>query len=439
MAEMMLLANWLRRGAVSIAARLLLLTVFSVTAIVSAHAESVPRSQPNAPMKLAPARADEPAQHPAAATPKRSPAAQQAQRPEAGPALRGMIGQMILIGFPGQRTTEEWPSRAARMIRDGRIGGVVLFGQNVADPGQLKKLVASLVDGGRPLRPFIAIDQEGGTIQRLTRAKGFVGLASARDIARMDQGTAYRLYRRTASELADLGINLNFGPVVDLNTNAANPAIARLARSYDRNPEKVIDYARQFIDAHDQKGVLTSAKHFPGHGSAQLDPHNELVDIGATWQEAELEPFRDLVSDQFVEMIMVGHLIHPRFSDGNRPASLSRRTIEGELRGGLGFQGLVVTDDLDMGAIRDRYSIEEAAVMAVEAGSDLLIVANNKNPDPMIADRLIQAIADAVARGRIPPQKIEAAYQRIVAAKKKLESRRSTPSAAALQQARHEN
>jgi beta-N-acetylhexosaminidase len=137
-------------------------------------------------------------------------------------------------------------------------------------------------------------------------------------------------------------------------------------------------------------------------------------------------------------MIMVGHLIHPRFSDGDRPASLSRRTVEGALRGTLGFQGLVVTDDLDMGAIRDRYSIEQAAVMAVEAGSDLLIVANNKNPDPMIADRMIQAIADAVASGRIPQQRIEAAYQRILAAKRKLESRRSfvmTPSAA-LQQAR---
>lgn len=421
----------------SIAARLLLLAAFSATAIVSAYAETAPRAQTNALPKLAPARANEP-QNPASAGPRRLPAAQQAQRPDSGSALRSMIGQMILIGFPGQRASEEWPSRAARMIRDGRIGGVVLFGPNVADPGQLKKLVASLTDGAHPLRPFICVDQEGGAIQRLTRAKGFAGLASAREISRLDQTAAYRAYRRSAAELADLGINVNFGPVVDLNTNTANPAIGRLARSYDQDPEKVIAYARQFIDAHDQAGVLTSAKHFPGHGSAQLDPHSEkLVDISATWQEKELEPFRDLISDKFVEMIMVGHLIHPRFSDGDRPASLSRRTVEGSLRATLGFQGLVVTDDLDMGAIRDRYSIEQAAVMAVEAGSDLLIIANNKNPDPAIADRMIQAIADAVASGRIPQQKIEAAYRRIVAAKKKLESRRSfvmTPSAA-LQQA----
>jgi beta-N-acetylhexosaminidase len=324
------------------------------------------------------------------------------------------------------------------MIRDGRIGGVILFAQNVADPSQLKRLIGSLSDAGRPLRPFICVDQEGGTIQRLTKAKGFVGLPSAREVSRLEQAAAYRLYRKGAGELADLGVNVNFGPVVDLNTNAANPAIGRLARSYDRDPEKVIAYARQFIDAHDQAGVFTAAKHFPGHGSAPLDPHNEIVDITRTWQEKELEPFRDLISDNFVDMIMVGHLIHPKFSDNNRPASLSRRAIEGSLRTTLGFRGLVVTDDLDMGAIRDRYSIEEASVMAVEAGSDLLVIANNKNPDPMIADRIANAVADAVAAGRIPRQKIEAAYQRILAAKKKLESKRSfvmtpTPSAAALQ------
>jgi beta-N-acetylhexosaminidase len=361
-----------------------------------------------------------------------------AEQDAARPALRRMIGQMILIGFPGQRATAEWPARAARMVRDGRIGGVVLFGHNVVEPAQLKELVSAIADGGHLLRPFIAVDQEGGAIQRLTKAKGFVGLGSAQQIAQQDQIEAFRVYRNTAFELAELGINVNFGPVVDLRTNAVSPSIGRLYRSYGREPKRVIAYARQFIDAHERAGVLASAKHFPGHGSARLDPHDERVDITATWQEEELEPFRDLIGDKFVEMIMVGHLIHPRFSDrNNRPASLSRRTIEGALRGTLGFQGLVVTDDLDMAAISDRYSIEDAAVMAVAAGSDLLIVANTRRPDPMIADRMIGAIAGAVASGRISRERIEAAYQRIVAAKSKLESkaerRRSlvmTPSAA---------
>jgi beta-N-acetylhexosaminidase len=414
-----------------IAAKLFLLPAILFAAPEFAAAQNaggIPHAAPQSPSP----QVDQPAQSPAAVGPKR-PNPQPPKQAESVPALRTMIGQMILIGFPGQRITEEWPSRTAKMLRDGRIGGVVLFAQNVADPPQLKRLVTSLVDAARPFRPFICVDQEGGTIQRLTQAKGFVGMPAAHDVSKLDQTSAYRLYRKGASELASLGINVNFGPVVDLNTNSANPAIGRLARSYARDPEKVIAYARQFIDAHDQAGVLTVAKHFPGHGSARLDPHNELVDITRTWQEKELEPFRDLISDNFVEMIMVGHLIHPRFSDGDRPASLSRHAIEGSLRGNLGFRGLVVTDDLDMGAIRERYSIEQAAVMAVEAGADLLIIANTKNPDPMIADRTINSIAEAVASGRIPRQRIEAAYQRILASKRKFESKRSfvmTPSAA---------
>ena len=336
-----------------------------------------------------------------------------------------MIGQMLIIGFPGSSPKEEWPSRIAGMIRDGEIGGVILFGYNIWGPAQVKTLTASFRAASPGLAPFICIDQEGGQIQRLTRAQGFVGLPSAKRVATMDQAAAYRFYRQSAAELADLGFNVNLGPVVDLNTYPENPAIGRKGRSYAADPKTVIAYAMQFIDAHEQAGVLTAAKHFPGHGSARKDPHREPVDIAATWSEDELDPFRTLIDDHFADMIMVGHLYHPRFSDGLLPASLSRRAITGELRDDLGFKGLIITDDLDMGAVTERYSVEAAAVLAVGAGADLLIVANRPEADADVAPRIIAAVARAVEEGVIPRQTIEDSYRRIVAAKEKLAARRA--------------
>jgi beta-N-acetylhexosaminidase len=339
--------------------------------------------------------------------------------------LRAMIGQMILIGFPGTKPAEEWPARVIKMIGDSEIGGVILFPQNIVDPPQLKALDAALRKAGGARPPFIAVDQEGGLIQRLTPAKGFIGTPSALKVAATDEAAAYRVYRAMAHELAGEGINLNFGPVVDLAIDPNGPAIAKLERSFGRDPNRVANFAHQFVDAHHDEGVLVAAKHFPGHGSAALDTHDEVVDVSATWQEAELIPFRDLASDQAADMIMVGHLIHPRFSDGDKPASLSRRAMQDVLRGELGFRGLIVTDDLQMGAIQARYGIEEASVLAVAAGADLMIFANLKAPDPEITSRVLNAVAQAVEQGRVSRERIEDAYRRIITAKKKITGRQS--------------
>ena len=172
-------------------------------------------------------------------------------------------------------------------------------------------------------------------------------------------------------------------------------------------------------------GVLTAAKHFPGHGSALRDPHIAIVDIGDTWQAEELAPFAALIADGRMPMVMVGHLIHPRFSDGDRPTSLSRRAITEELRGALGFEGLVVTDDLGMDAIGRRYSPEEAAEMAIRAGADVLIFANLLAEKPGAIDRVIAAVAAAVAAGRIPARMIEESNTLIRTAREGLASDRS--------------
>jgi beta-N-acetylhexosaminidase len=335
-----------------------------------------------------------------------------------GPSLEAMIGQMILIGFPGTRPEQDSTARVISLIHEGRIGGVVLYDYNIVSPRQVRALNTALGKAGGWLPPFICVDQEGGWIQRLTRAKGFVGLPAAARMPSVSLDKAYELDMRAAHELADAGFNVNFGPVVDLNTNPANPVIGRLGRSFGADPDMVIEYASEFIKAHRQSGVLTVAKHFPGHGSARTDPHYRVVDISSTWSQIELIPYETLIAGDSVDMVMVGHLIEPDFSDaGNTPASLSRRAISDQLRGKLHFHGLIVTDDLNMGAIRSRYSIEQAAVMAVAAGADLLIV---NDTDPGIADRVSAAISKAVADGKIRRDQIEQAYRLIINRKLRL-------------------
>lgn len=338
--------------------------------------------------------------------------------------LRNMIGQMILIGFPGNVHDHSWQRRVVQMVHDGKIGGVVLFSENIVNPRQVRQFNTTLSRRGSP-EPLVCVDQEGGAIQRLTAGKGFVGLPGAQQVGSMSPAQAWNLYRKSAEEMARLGINCNFGPVVDLDVNPDSPAIGRLGRAYGRDPQKVMAYARSFIDAHRLAGVLTAAKHFPGHGSARNDPHEQVVDISRTWRDAELESFKGIIERDPTDMIMVGHLVHPLFSDGNRPASLSRAAITEILREQLEYRGLIVSDDLDMGAIRKRYGIEEAAVMAIEAGNDMVIIANTKTPDILIADRIIGAVSRAIAAGRIKPEAIRQSYDRILAIKARLAERRA--------------
>lgn len=331
--------------------------------------------------------------------------------------LSRKVGSMLMVGVAGTTPGQPDPKRVAGMIGRGEVGGVILFSHNVRNPRQLKQLTGFLRDAGGSVPPFMAIDQEGGYIQRLSGRKGFHSLPSAKRMVQRTLCTANRLYAKTAQELAEHGFNLNFGPVVDLDINPRNPAIGRLRRSYGTDPELVVAYANAFINAHAAAGVLTAAKHFPGHGSAVLDPHKRVVDITKTWQPVEIEPFARLSAHGQVPMVMIGHLIHPRFSDGNRPTSLSRRAITGELRQRLGFEGIVVTDDLGMDAITERYGPETSAIMAIRAGADLLVFANQRKGDRNLVERVTAAIVSAAVSGRLPMSSIEESVSRLSAAR----------------------
>ena len=336
-----------------------------------------------------------------------------------------MIGQTIMVGFSGQSEHEPGVKAVRDQLAKGVIGGVVLYPENISSPRQLRLLTAYLLNANSTLVPFIAVDQEGGRVQRLDRRTGHAHYPSAQKMGRdatLTPEKARSTYGGMAKELAGAGINLNFGPVVDLSLNPWNAVIARRKRSYGSDPTTVTSLARSFIAAHREANVATVAKHFPGHGSSWSDSHKTLPDISRSWQESELEPYAALSHDGLLDMVMVGHLYHPRFSDGEKlPSSLSASAIKALRAGGyIGFGGVVVSDDMEMGAVRDHYSLEDRVVRALNAGIDLLVFSNVKSRDTDLGVKLHEIIATAVRDGRIPRARIEAAYERIAALKRRL-------------------
>ena len=339
--------------------------------------------------------------------------------------LDRMIGQTIMVGFSGQSEHDPGVKAVRDELAKGLIGGVVLYPENVRPAPQLRLLTAYLANANSELVPFIAVDQEGGRVQRLTKWTGHKHYPSAQKMGRdgaLTPEEARRIYGEMAKELAGAGINVNFGPVVDLSINPWNAVIARRKRSYGADPETVTSLARSFIAAHREANVVTAAKHFPGHGSSWSDSHKTLPDISRSWRESELQPYVALSHDGLLDMVMVGHLYHPRFSDGEKlPSSLSANAIRALRAGGyIGYQGVVVSDDMEMGAVRERYSIEDRVIRALDAGVDLLVFSNVKSRDTDLGAKVHAIIAQAVRDGRIPRAKIEAAYQRIAALKHRL-------------------
>jgi len=311
-------------------------------------------------------------------------------------------------------------------LAKGVIGGVVLYPENIVSGEQLRLLTAFLTHANSKLVPFIAVDQEGGMVQRLGPRSGYARYPSARGMAREAKAgtldTARDRYQAMAKELATAGINVNFGPVVDLSVNPWNTVIARRKRSFGADAETVSTLARTFITAHREANVATVAKHFPGHGSSWSDSHKTLPDIASSWTEAELQPYAALSHDGLLDMVMVGHLYHPRFSDGEKlPASLSANAIHAlRADGYIGFKGVVVSDDLEMGAVSERFSLEDRVTKAINAGLDLLVLSNVKSRDPDLGAKIHAIISDRVRDGSIPRARIEAAYRRIAALKQRL-------------------
>ncbi|MEM6664911.1 MAG: glycoside hydrolase family 3 N-terminal domain-containing protein [Pseudomonadota bacterium] len=336
--------------------------------------------------------------------------------------LETMIGQMLLVGFVGAGMSSSWSQKLVTQLRAGEIGGVMFLKHNVKSRSGAIEMAKAMRSSGAAVPGFTSLDHEGGAVQRLSSRKGYTNLPSARDVAtRKSPDQARALYRTAAQELSASGFNFNLAPVVDLAVNPRNPVIAKHGRAYSRDPKTVVAYAGAFIDAHREAGVITSIKHFPGHGSSNADSHDGFVDISKTWAQSEVEPFRQLAASGRAKSVMTGHLYHKSFTDGgNAPVTFSRKAVHDTLRKRLGYQGVVVTDDLDMGAIRRRYNLTDALVRAIAAGHDIVMMSNSAKPDPDLPARAIEAVLKAVADGRIDEAEIAKSYRRIIGLKRRI-------------------
>lgn len=345
-------------------------------------------------------------------------------RAESPPTLDQMIGQMLIVGFTGIQSDDAGTLAVRQQIADGIIGGIILLDRNIVDPKQLLALNQSLNPPNLPIPAFIAVDQEGGRVQRLPANKGFSDWDSAAGVQESAQTGAkdftLRYYSLRAQKLHDLGINLNFAPVVDVNVNAANPIIGRLGRSFSKDSAEVAAMAADFVRGHRANGVITSIKHFPGHGSSTDDSHKTLPSIAKSWGVGELEPFTALAHKDLVDIAMMGHLYHPDFSDSKgRPSSISRKGVSA-LRKIIGPNAVIMTDDLQMQAVNKIYSDPEAAVQAIIAGNDVLLFSAHKVPDPVIGPKINAAIKTAVLEGRIAQARIVDSYTRILRLKQRI-------------------
>jgi beta-N-acetylhexosaminidase len=356
-------------------------------------------------------------------TPTDTPSPQPSPTP--GPSLRERIGQMLLVGFRG--LTVEAAREIVADIQDRNLGGVVLFDtdqpthskvRNVESPAQLTALIRGLQSlAATPL--LVAIDEEGGLVARLDQRHGFPPTNSAADLgARGDVAFTQGAGTKIAQTLASVGVTLNLAPVVDLNVNPTNPIIGSLGRSFSADPAVVTSQAEAFIEGHRSVGVLTTLKHFPGHGSSTGDTHLGVVDVTDTWSDVELEPFRNVVNDSLADAVLTAHVFNSKL-DPQHPATLSQPTITGILREQIGWDGVVISDDMQMGAIRQAYGYKDALRLAILAGVDVLTIAQQQVYEPGIVASTIDLIEGLVNDGSLTEARIDESFQRIQALKER--------------------
>ena len=333
--------------------------------------------------------------------------------------LRQRIARLLVVGFRGLRVApDDWIAQAIAV--DG-LGGVILFDKDRVEARRnirTKQQLTNLVNDVRTLAParelIVAIDQEGGLVTRLSPAYGFPAVASEAAIGAKSEAEVRAWADGLAATLADVGVNLNLAPVVDLNSNPKNPAIGALGRAFSADPAVVARDAAIDIQAHRMAGVRTTLKHFPGLGSATSNTDFGVADVTATWTQQELDPYRTLLGQGLVDVIMAGHVVNGQI-DPAAPASLSRGTVTDLLRNELGWDGLVITDDLQAGAITKAFGAEDAVALALDAGNDLLLFANQQVYDPDVVTKTIDLIEGFVTDGRIPEGRIDRSYARVTA------------------------
>ena len=322
--------------------------------------------------------------------------------------LEEKIGQMMLVGFDGRSP----PRHILRWLADGRIGGVYLFARNIASPAQVKRLVDDCRRAAeQPI--LVGIDQEGGIVARLrdgfSESPGAMALGAAGD-SRLAEEVAWMMGR----ELAALGINWNLAPVADIAHQPDNPSVG--TRSFGRDRELVSEMASAQIRGFQRAGIAATVKHFPGLGNTVTDTHDALAKVAGSIEylyDQDLVPFQAAIR-QNVACVMLTHVMYEAL-DGEHPATLSPRIATGLLRDELGFSGAVCTDCMEMKAITDGFGAGESAVLAVEAGIDMLLFSHTRRRQA----QAFKSVLAAVKSGRIPTSRIEQSVERIQALKRR--------------------
>ena len=330
------------------------------------------------------------------------------------------IGQMILVGFPGTSVDP----KVLEEVRLGKVGSIIFFEKNVPPQNSfvaLKKITWTYQRAATiPL--FICIDQEGGRVNRLKDKYGFPKSITAAAMGKSPTLDSVRFYgEATASTLAGLGINVNFAPVVDLATNPDNPIIAKYGRAFSANEDSVAVMAKEFILQHRKYGVLTSLKHFPGHGSSKDDTHNGIADVTTTWNERELKPYQVLIDSGYADAVMTSHIVNRILDKNGNPGTLSADILTGVLRKRMKYDGVVFTDDMQMHAITKYYGLEDAIKLAINGGVDIMTFSNNiQGSEERTVDKVHAIIREMVKTGEIKIERIDESYKRVMKLKRRL-------------------
>lgn len=330
-----------------------------------------------------------------------------------------MTGQMIITGFNGNTIKSKGFKTVLNQVKNGEIGGVIFFEDNIKNKEEFIKMTSAIKNSGAKYTPLIAIDMEGGIIQRMNSKNGFKDFKSAKYIAANYNTTqAYAEYFALAKMLKEANINYNLAPCVDLVINKES-IIEKKERGYSDNPKVVVKYSEQFIKAHYDNNIITALKHFPGHGSPTGDTHLGFVDGTLTYQDDELYPYLQNANLNPMQTVMISHLYNKNFDD-KYPASLSFKTIEKFLRVQTDFDGVVITDDLNMGAIEKNFELDEVVSLALNAGENILLFSNREKPDINLPAKISLIIKNGLIDGEILSENIVNSYNKIVKLKENL-------------------
>ena len=331
-------------------------------------------------------------------------------------SLSYKIGQMVMLGFyPGTN----FEDTLYYDIEHRNLGGVILMGYNLNSPTQISNLTHSLQSPAEiPL--LIATDQEGGVVARLDENNGFQRTERALTLGTANNETTTRTQSALMARwLASCGINTDLAPVADVNVNPNSPAIGYYGRSFSADPQIVSDHVFWFYDELKKKSIISSLKHFPGHGSAVGDSHDGFTDITNTWSDMELIPYTQMIQAGYDDMVMTAHLYNANL-DSIYPATLSKTVLSDILRDSLGFTGVIISDAMGMGAISNNYSFTESVVEAIHAGVDILLYTGNEKYGKSVLKQINTVVQTAIDSGKLSETRIDESYDRILKLKSRL-------------------